>query len=129
MNSRNLALAALKQAMDLLQPVIDANAISNSAKAIAALEAETGEPVATVSISYFRGCKSMENMDFQLSRDLPEGTHNLYAAPPPAVPYSWTVSASGRMWFGDYAEDDAKAEAAHCGGTCKAFPLYKGVPA
>lgn len=39
-------------------------------------------------------------------------------------PYAWAIDACSRMWRGEFAEMDAKAEAARCGGTCTAFPLY-----
>jgi hypothetical protein len=45
-------------------------------------------------------------------------------AQPDAEPYGWKVEAVSRLYMGRHAELDAKAEAAHCGGTCKAFPLY-----
>lgn len=45
---------------------------------------------------------------------------------PSTSPYAWGVQGCSRMWFGEYAEMDAKSEAVRCGGTCAAFPLYKG---
>ncbi len=32
------------------------------------------------------------------------------------------------MWTGEFAEIDAKAEAARCGGSCYAYPLYTAPP-
>ena len=40
-------------------------------------------------------------------------------------PYAWAIDACSKMWIGEYAELDAKAEAKRCGGTCKAFPLFR----
>lgn len=40
------------------------------------------------------------------------------------TPYAWAIDACSKMWRGEFAEMDAKAEAARCGGTCRAFPLY-----
>ena len=49
-----------------------------------------------------------------------------YTKPPEEVkPFGWGMDGSSRMWRGIHAEADAKAEAARCGGTCTAFPLYK----
>lgn len=99
MNSRNLALAALKQAMDLLQPVIDANAISNSAKAIAALEAETGEPVEPIDCQ-FQGTDGRWHSflnDQHKDNTIASGVwpiRNLYAAPVPAEPVAWAMFRS-----------------------------------
>ena len=91
-------------------------------EAVAALEAETGEPVA------WRIWSPDGANVYQYTED--GDGEPLYTAPPPAVPqpYAWTVSASGRMWFGKFAEHDARIEATHCGGTVAAFPLYT-VPA
>jgi transposase len=40
-------------------------------------------------------------------------------------PHAWAIQGCSRMWTGEYAEIDAKAEASRCGGTCYAYPLYK----
>jgi hypothetical protein len=53
----------------------------------ARLKAEQAQPVGVVCIEHFRGCKSMENVDFQLMTDLPPGNHPLYTAPPPRQPW------------------------------------------
>jgi hypothetical protein len=39
-------------------------------------------------------------------------------------PYAWAVSVLYRMFFGEFAQDDAMDEARRCGGTARAFPLY-----
>jgi len=39
-------------------------------------------------------------------------------------PYGWMIEGSSIVWRFEFAELDAKAEAARCGGTCKAFPIY-----
>ena len=41
-----------------------------------------------------------------------------------AVPYGWMIQGSSQVWFGEYAELDANAEAMRCGGTCIAFAIY-----
>ena len=50
----------------------------------------------------------------------------LYTAPPQqqAEPVAWAVQACSKMWRGEFAEIDAKAEAKRIGGTCVAYPLY-----
>jgi hypothetical protein len=42
------------------------------------------------------------------------------------TPYGWMVNGSHQVFFGEHAEMDAKREAVRIGGTCKAFPIYKG---
>ena len=39
-------------------------------------------------------------------------------------PVAWAVTACSRMFVGEFAEFDAKAEALRCGGTCVAYALY-----
>jgi hypothetical protein len=43
---------------------------------------------------------------------------------PVAAPYGWIVTGNLRLFTGEYAESDAKNEAAHCGGTSKAVALF-----
>ena len=40
------------------------------------------------------------------------------------VQVAWAVSGSSKLWVGEYAELDAKAEARRILGTCVAYPLY-----
>jgi len=40
------------------------------------------EPVGSLSVRYFRGAKSMTNIDFDYNGDLPEGDYELYTTPP-----------------------------------------------
>jgi len=47
-----------------------------------------------------------------------------FAAQPAQEPVAWAVQACSKMWRGEFAEIDAKAEAKRCGGTCVAYPLY-----
>ena len=49
----------------------------------------------------------------------------LEAAQAQAEPYAWAVSGLGRPFYGEFAEQDARAEARRCGGTSEAFPLYR----
>ena len=49
-------------------------------------------------------------------------------AQPEAEPVAWAVQACSKMWRGEFAEIDAKAEANRIGGTCVAFPLYTTPP-
>lgn len=44
----------------------------------------------------------------------------------PSQPYCWAVHGSWSIYTGNFAELDARAEAKRCGGTTKAFPLFKG---
>lgn len=57
----------------------------STADAIADLRAalaQQAEPVGSLSVRYYRGCKSMTNTDFDYTGDLPEGDYELYTAPP-----------------------------------------------
>lgn len=38
--------------------------------------------------------------------------------------HGWAIQGCSRMWVGEYAEIDAKAEARRCGGTCVAYPVF-----
>lgn len=42
-----------------------------------------GGAVGILSIDNFRDCRSMQNVQFDYTGDLPVGTHKLYATPPP----------------------------------------------
>jgi len=60
----------------------------------AALAAPVQEPViaGSLSVRYFRGCKSMTNTNFDYEGDLPEGDYTLYTTPPAAPvqePVAW----------------------------------------
>lgn len=45
-----------------------------------------------------------------------------------AVPVAWHVPPMTQMYFGEYAQIDAEAEARRVGGTAKAIPLYTHPP-
>ena len=45
-------------------------------------------------------------------------------AQPEQEPVAWAVQACSKMWRGEFAEIDAKAEANRIGGTCVAYALY-----
>ena len=47
-----------------------------------ATELREQAPVGSLSVRYFRGCKSMTNTDFDYYGDLPEGDYELYTPPP-----------------------------------------------
>ena len=47
---------------------------------------------------------------------------------PEAEPVAWAVQACSKMWRGEFAEIDAKAEAKRIGGTCVAYALYTAPP-
>jgi hypothetical protein len=47
---------------------------------------------------------------------------------PAQEPVAWAVQGCSKMWFGEFAEIDAKAEAKRIGGTCYAYPLYTTPP-
>jgi hypothetical protein len=56
----------------------------------------------------------------------------LYAVPlptqPAQEPVAWAVQGCSKMWRGEFAEIDAKAEAKRIGGTCVAYALYTAPP-
>jgi hypothetical protein len=45
-------------------------------------------------------------------------------AQPEQEPVAWAVQGCSKMWRGEFAEIDAKAEAKRIGGTCVAYALY-----
>jgi hypothetical protein len=49
-------------------------------------------------------------------------------AQPVQEPVAWAVQGCSKMWRGEFAEIDAKAEAKRIGGTCVAFALYTEPP-
>lgn len=42
------------------------------------------------------------------------------------TPYGWQVAGTCELHTGEFAEIDAKASARRIGGTCTAFPLFRG---
>jgi hypothetical protein len=50
-------------------------------------------------------------------------------AKPEQEPVAWAVQGCSKMWRGEFAEIDAKAEAKRIGGTCVAYALYATPPA
>ena len=46
------------------------------------------------------------------------------AAQPAQKPVAWAVQGCSKMWRGEFAEIDAKAEAKRIGGTCVAYALH-----
>ena len=49
-------------------------------------------------------------------------------AQPEQETVAWAVQACSKMWRGEFAEIDAKAEAKRIGGTCVAYALYTSPP-
>jgi hypothetical protein len=49
-------------------------------------------------------------------------------AQPAQMPVAWAVQGCSKMWRGEFAEIDAKAEAKRIGGTCVAYALYTAPP-
>jgi len=49
-------------------------------------------------------------------------------AQPAQEPVAWAVQGCSKMWRGEFAEIDAKAEAKRIGGTCVAYALYTTLP-
>lgn len=47
---------------------------------------------------------------------------------PAQEPVAWAVQGCSKMWRGEFAEIDAKAEAKRIGGTCIAYALYNAPP-
>ena len=45
-----------------------------------------------------------------------------------AEPVAWAVQGCSKMWRGEFAEIDSKAEAKRIGGTCVAYALYTTSP-
>ncbi len=43
-------------------------------------------------------------------------------------PVGWAITGCSRIYFGEFAEVDAKAEAKRCGGTCSAYQLFTPEP-
>jgi hypothetical protein len=54
---------------------------------------------------------------------------NNYPPKPEQEPVAWAVQGCSKMWRGEMAEIDAKAEAKRIGGTCVAYALYTTPPA
>jgi hypothetical protein len=50
------------------------------------------------------------------------------ASQPAQEPVAWAVQGCSKMWRGEFAEIDAKAEAKRIGGTCVAYALYISPP-
>jgi len=78
---------------------------------------------------------TMTQDDFQPAAECDELIDELVqavaaATPPQPVqePVAWAVQACSKMWRGEFAEIDAKAEAKRIGGTCVAFALYTEPP-
>jgi len=61
-----------------------------------------------------------EGIDKHKARELADH----FAAQPAQEPVAWAVQACSKMWRGEFAEIDAKAEAKRIGGTCVAYALY-----
>jgi hypothetical protein len=49
-------------------------------------------------------------------------------AQPAQEPVAWAVQGCSKMWRGEFAEIDAKAEAKRIGGTCVAYALHAAPP-
>lgn len=47
--------------------------------------------------------------------------------PAPMSVYAWAVAGLAQPFFGEFAEQDARAESQRVGGTAEAFPLFRGV--
>ena len=47
---------------------------------------------------------------------------------PAQEPVAWAVQGCSKMWRGEFAEIDAKAEAKRIGGTCVAYALHAAPP-
>jgi hypothetical protein len=57
-----------------------------------------------------------------------DGTGQIALAQPAQEPVAWAVQGCSKMWRGEFAEIDAKAEAKRIGGTCVAYALYTTPP-
>ena len=92
------------------------------------------EPVAWL---YPEGLKALQNGKCWTAYPTQHEDCNtpLYIAMPPmpvqeqqAEQIGWAVQGCSKMWRGEFAEIDAKAEAKRIGGTCVAFALYTEPP-
>ncbi|MDH2239112.1 hypothetical protein N5K27_22645 [Pigmentiphaga sp. GD03639] len=92
--------ALLQRHLDLLQDVLDAKQAMRAA-----------------------GCK--QDQFSAMFREYAERYGQAPAAS--AEPYAWMIDGSNRTWFGKFSEIEARAEARRCGGTCTAFPIFRGV--
>jgi hypothetical protein len=54
--------------------------------------------------------------------------HEALAQPAQEPMAAWAVQGCSKMWSGEFAEIDAKAEAKRIGGTCIAYALYTQPP-
>lgn len=90
-------------------------AITTLREALAQPEQEPSEWRDMVVVTLVR-----EGIDKHRARELADH----FAAQPAQEPVAWAVQACSKMWRGEFAEIDAKAEAKRCGGTCVAYPLY-----
>ena len=111
------------------------------------LASSSDKPVATVTISHFRNCPGMENVDFQMETDLPDGTHKLYLAPTESSVseaderamfeaarqriaehvYDMRLSdaeSEDRALFLLWKDGQARAALAHSASSAKAEPIY-----
>ena len=84
-----------------------------STKALPAAQLEPSQWRDMVVVSLVR-----EGIDKHKARELADH----FAAQP--EPVAWAVQACSKMWRGEFAEIDAKAEAKRIGGTCVAYALY-----
>jgi hypothetical protein len=94
------------------------------------LQEPVQEPVASVHIK--DGCLVGSHRNG--SKLFPDGQYGLWpiATPPLPVqpaqpaqePVAWAVQGCSKMWRGEFAEIDAKAEAKRIGGTCVAYALH-----
>jgi hypothetical protein len=75
---------------------------------------------AAIFVDSFRGQKATQEAITALEAAL---------AQPEQEPVAWAVQGCSKMWRGEFAEIDAKAEAKRIGGTCVAYALYTTPPA
>jgi hypothetical protein len=68
------------------------------------------------------GTPELINVIFRLANEAAD----MLEADANKTPYGWMIEGSHQAFFGEHAEMDAKREAVRIGGTCKAFPIYKG---
>jgi hypothetical protein len=90
----------LKQVLDALgqlwlfgdEAAVIANPAISAVKQAFEQPAQVQGPViaGSLSVRYFRGCKSMTNVDFDYEGDLPEGDYTLYTTPPAPAPVPLT---------------------------------------
>ena len=105
-------------------------ALDRAVERIEAIAAQAqGEPVACVTLT--SAAKALNHLSIHNGPGrLAEASAMLHLTPQPAAqaqaePYGWAVTGGLRLYFGEFAEHEAKEWARIFGGTAEALPLYR----